>query len=35
MVSNVIENIFKLSDDEECNAAYAYCNLHGLWVSEK
>ena len=26
---------FKLSDDEEFKAAYAYCNLHGLWVSEK
>ncbi|MBE5909093.1 MAG: desulfoferrodoxin [Lachnospiraceae bacterium] len=24
---------FILSDDDSCVAAYAYCNLHGLWKS--
>lgn len=24
---------FVLSDDDSCVAAYAYCNLHGLWKS--
>ena len=27
--------IFKLVDDEELISAYAYCNLHGLWVNNK
>ncbi len=25
---------FALTDDDEVVAAYAYCNLHGLWKSE-
>ncbi len=25
---------FALTDDDEVIAAYAYCNLHGLWKSE-
>ena len=25
---------FALTDDEEAVAAYAYCNLHGLWMAE-
>ena len=24
---------FLLTDDDSCIAAYAYCNLHGLWKS--
>ncbi len=26
---------FALADGDKLIAAYAYCNLHGLWVSEK
>lgn len=26
---------FALCDGDEIVAAYAYCNLHGLWVNEK
>lgn len=26
--------LFKLSKDEKAIAAYAYCNLHGLWKAE-
>ncbi len=29
------EAIFSLSPGEHVEAAYAYCNLHGLWCSEK
>ncbi len=25
---------FKLTDDDEAIAVYAYCNLHGLWKTE-
>lgn len=25
---------FNLTDGEKINKAYAYCNLHGLWVKE-
>lgn len=25
---------FKISDDDRVLAAYAYCNLHGLWKAE-
>ena len=25
---------FKLTENEKVNKAYAYCNLHGLWVKE-
>lgn len=24
---------FRINDDEDIISAYAYCNLHGLWVS--
>lgn len=27
--------VFKLVDDEKLISAYAYCNLHGLWVNTK
>ena len=27
--------IFNLVDDEELISAFAYCNLHGLWVNNK
>lgn len=27
--------IFDLSKDEKIISAYAYCNLHGLWVNNK
>jgi len=26
--------VFALTDGDEVEAAYAYCNLHGLWKSE-
>lgn len=26
---------FMLDDDEQLISAYAYCNLHGLWVNRK
>ena len=26
---------FILTDDEELKSAYAYCNLHGLWINKK
>lgn len=26
---------FLLTEDDQFVAAYAYCNLHGLWISEK
>lgn len=29
------EACFALCHDEEITAVYAYCNLHGLWKSEK
>ena len=25
---------FRLTDDDQPIAAYAYCNLHGLWKTE-
>ncbi len=28
------EATFALTSDDEVVAAYAYCNLHGLWKSE-
>lgn len=28
------EAVFYLSEDDELIAAYAYCNLHGLWKKE-
>ena len=28
------EAIFALTDDDKPVAAYAYCNLHGLWMTE-
>lgn len=29
------EATFVITDDNKATAAYAYCNLHGLWKSEK
>ncbi|MGI6205382.1 MAG: desulfoferrodoxin family protein [Anaerovoracaceae bacterium] len=29
------EASFVLTDDDELLAAYAYCNLHGLWKTER
>ena len=26
---------FSINTDEDVTAAYAYCNLHGLWVKEQ
>ena len=28
-------SVFEITDADEVVKAYAYCNLHGLWVSEK
>lgn len=28
------EAVFALADGEKATAAYAYCNLHGLWKTE-
>ncbi len=28
------EVVFALTEDDEAVAAYAYCNLHGLWMAE-
>lgn len=28
------EAVFALTDDDKPVAAYAYCNLHGLWMTE-
>lgn len=28
------EGDFELADDDEIEAAYAYCNIHALWKSE-
>lgn len=27
--------VFELTNDEKLISAYAYCNLHGLWVNSK
>lgn len=27
--------VFMITDEDEVKAAYAYCNLHGLWKAEK
>ena len=31
---NTPEAYFALTEDEEITRAFAYCNLHGLWVKE-
>lgn len=33
-VDGAPEAVFALADDEKPVAAYAYCNLHGLWKAE-